>query len=53
MGLRHRIVALACLVGVLTGSWSYSVAQAQQASSGIIREGTIISINRAASSFVL
>jgi hypothetical protein len=53
MGWRHGIVALACLIGVLTGPWSHSEAQAQQAPSGITREGTIVSINRAASSFVM
>jgi hypothetical protein len=53
MRLRYLIVILACLISVLTGPSSHSVAQAQQAPSSITRAGTIISINRAASSFVL
>src|ERR1700730_2575174 len=53
MRLRHVVVILACLVSVLTGPWSHSVAQAQQAPSGTPRTGTIVSINRAASSFVM
>lgn len=44
---------LVVLCGLLTGPWTRSVAEAQQTSPRVTREGTVVSINREASSFVM
>lgn len=53
MRLAQGVLILALLAGIVTGPWAGFVVQAQPASPEVTREGTILSINRGASSFTM
>jgi hypothetical protein len=53
MRLAQMVLVLACLMGLAAGPWSSSAVAAQQTSPVVTREGTIVSIDRPAGSFVM
>ena len=53
MRLAQAVLISACVLGLVTGPWASSVVKAQPGSPEVIREGTIVSINRQAGSFTI